>query len=346
MRGMAKLLTLVALGGCLASPARGETLEVNLANMEPGGSVTVTVAHSSEYVVVVTNRIPGKSYSISYLKRVIPIPALPSMPAPPPTLETTACGALSIAVNKLNGTDTEASVPNLIKGVESAKGKVKPGDCRDEIAEADQQLRATRSESDEHFTIGAGEELRVTVERTQNSKILKWEKVFSGGPRGEWLVSYGFTFIPNDDERWFSKTTTEPKQFVITKKADRQNYDFAPSIFFIWLPASMANRNSSYGPTAGLGFDLSNPVVFLGGCYGWNQNIHLVGGVVAHQVQRLSGEFQRGQTIGENLASDKLTEKTYRASYFLGVSFRFGSNPFKSGDAKVKKPEGPKKPPS
>jgi hypothetical protein len=331
---------LVGLSGS-AGLAFAQPLEVNLAKLTAGTPDTVTVSPGRDRVVIVKNRIPGKAYTVTVRERPIPIPALSLTPFKADKDRDTDCDALDGALKKLNGATEEASVPDLVDQVAKMKAKIKPDACSELVADAERQIKATRSELDERFSIVAGIELVVTVERDQNGKSLKWEKVFSGGPRGEWLISYGFTFLPDDDERWFSKATDNPKEFAITEKAERQKFDFAPSVFFTWLPTSQANRNFNYGPTAGLGFDLSTPVVFLGGSVGWNQNIAFVGGLVAHQVERLSGEYNPNQIIGENLSSDKLVERTYAATYFLGLSFRFGSSPFKSTEPKAKKPDTP-----
>ena len=91
------------------------------------------------------------------------------------------------------------------------------------------------------FSIALGEELVVTIERREGNKTTKtWTVVYSTGARGMWNVSYGFIFIPNEDEEFFTEqSVTDPTKFTVKKQRDEEHYDFAPSIFFNW----MANKN-------------------------------------------------------------------------------------------------------
>jgi hypothetical protein len=65
--------------------------------------------------------------------------------------------------------------------------------------------------------------------------------------------------------------------------------DFVPAIFFTWLPRKWENRSWAFSPVGGLGFDVSSPVVFVGGAAMFNQNLSFLAGGVFHQQKRLDG---------------------------------------------------------
>ena len=141
-------------------------------------------------------------------------------------------------------------------------------------------------------SVGPGEELEVRVERTEKEETLVWRKTFSTGPLGTWLTTYGFNFIPSRDKRYFLEPTQEGGSFKITRDTDRRELDFSPSIYFSWMP-SRWRSSTRIGPSAGLGFDLSAPIVFAGLSILYNWNLGLFFGGVIHQQSRLRGDSRR-----------------------------------------------------
>lgn len=195
------------------------------------------------------------------------------------------------------------------------------------------------------YSLRRGETLTVTIERGVGETHRMWTRRYVAPAAQSFLITYGLNFIPKNDHAYYAKTVpsspaaTQP--YVLTEKAAAGGFDYAPSVFFSYPFPISKDQILALGPAAGLGFDLSAPIVFLGLAVIFNQNIHLVSGAVMQQQERLRGEYAVGQPLTEDLANDQLTQKTYQPNWFVGLSFRFSSNPFTSstGPRKVTTPE-------
>jgi hypothetical protein len=194
------------------------------------------------------------------------------------------------------------------------------------------------------FTQQRVEFLVVTIQRPDGDQTRTWSLTLDAGPRGKWEATYGFVFAPDDDEKYFSAATDDGK-FKVTNEQDRGGLAFVPAVFYTWFPASRDNRSLSFGLSAGLGFDTSNPVVLLGGSATFNRNVSLVAGAMVRKVTRLNGQYDPDHLpiVSENLTADQLQTSVFRPTYFVSLSFRFDSAPFAS--SKDPKPE-PTKPSS
>jgi hypothetical protein len=183
-------------------------------------------------------------------------------------------------------------------------------------------------------TLAENEAVAVTVSRGSGNELAIWDVTYSTSAGPAWISGYGFTFIPNRDDTYFSRPTADGKSFTISKNERRDSIDFVPSIIYTYAYAPMG-RHWSAGPTAGLGFDLSSgsPTVFLGASLVCNLNLQIVGGVVMNRQQRLLGQYNVGDSIGSNLTNDQLTSKTYRPNAFFGITLNLASNPFKAAPA-------------
>ena len=158
----------------------------------------------------------------------------------------------------------------------------------------------------------------------------EWKYVYKTPSRGKWVTSYGFSFITNvfdEEKEYFSKANDTA--FVITRKIGNKKLNFAPSVFFTWMPSKCLNENFSFNFTGGLGFDLEAPTVFLGGSVFYNQNLSLVLGLTAHQQHYLNGQYSPNEIINENLSKEQLHEKLYTINPFFSLTFRFKENPEK-----------------
>jgi hypothetical protein len=146
--------------------------------------------------------------------------------------------------------------------------------------------------------------------------------------------------LPNDDTLFFSNPLEgEAGKFRITRKSDNRDYDFAPAIFYAWMPEAWRGNYASFSLAGGLGFDLSDPVVFLGPAVTIRHNLTVVAGVVMHKERRLNGEYNVDDVISESLSEEQLHEDTYNPTWFAGLSFRFDSRP-DSHKPKNPKPAG------
>jgi hypothetical protein len=324
--------------GLNVSPVLAESqISIDLAN-EAAGTATLPIQPGT-YKVTVTNLAPhyfadttlaqGR-YEISIVLETQEVPPLHYPPtAGDGTKGGGPCEAFGKALLKL---EDEAEAADYAQNTISAK-------CR-EGDTALMHLLARRSQSFGSYKVDGGQTLSITISRGAGSTKRTWQRSYSAGAAQGFLTSYGFNFIPSNNREYYTKSgppasgSTAPS-YTITEESNRSSLDFAPSIFFSYPVTRLAPR-LDLGVSAGLGFDLTAPVVFLGLAAILNQNIHLVAGGVVHQETRLRGEYTAGQQVSENLQSDQLTEKTYAPAFFFGLSFRFDSNPFAGASAPSK----------
>ncbi len=176
-----------------------------------------------------------------------------------------------------------------------------------------------------------GEQLEIVITHTNEAGIeSKWTTIYSTKKRGVWQASYGFSFITQafNKEQLFL-TSEVASGYEIKKQNNRKTLDFAPSIFFTWMPSKYNNENLSFGFSGGLGFDFENPTVFLSPTLSYNENIKLHVGIVAHRQNVLYGIYEEGQVVGADFdLASQLHETLYRINPFISLSFRFGQNPF------------------
>jgi hypothetical protein len=330
--------TLIAIlcccgASCLITPQSSaatdrEILVIDLADAarEAKRAVTPGVA----YDIALFNLIPNRAYAVESEISVEPIPPLEISKArdegdicdaPQDTFDTMIAGA-----------ETELAVRNLIA---DARARAARDNCSAEESDTLERYMmslTTRSVAT-NLVLDRGEKMVITVERRgQNgATAARWSISVNTGSRGEWRVSYGFNFLPNQDEEFFSEQDpADPTSFTIVEKRDREDLDFAPSVFFTWFPQARRAKQVLIGPVFGLGFDFEKPIVFAGGGITWNENVMFTLGGVVHSQKRLDGRYAVGQTLTENLAADQLEQETFGGNIYFGVSFRLGSNPFKT----------------
>jgi hypothetical protein len=351
------------LGGLLLShkvgAATSESKEIDLSER-----VVVRSASTKAGTFTITLRsiLPNAKYSIeSEITQAIVLPAPLTIPqttkaAVPGTDRAAAptpnCDAVTkqLYVN-LNGATDESRVAEL---VDAYPGNLREADdCPDETIEklAEKARLETSFTTPASFSVSDGEDLHITVARLQSTGIP--EKKFgtfafiTKHPPGTWIALYGVNYIRAGDERYFADAdaSASPPTYTITPFNDRQESQFSPSIYFMWIKqknyGSVANflswnsRDVFGGVTAGLGFDFDSPTAFLGYGVGWGYNVMLTAGVAMHKEKRLNGKYSAGDVISENLSEDQLTEDTYKPRAFVGIAFRFGSNPFKTEQPKL-----------
>jgi hypothetical protein len=271
--------------------------------------------------------VPLKAYRVQVERELVPIAVLPNVCARDLPAAAPVCAAEQDKVREgLGPLVDEVKVSDTVEELSRVPA---PADCREVLASLVSALTTRRI--DGSYDVNAGELVRVTVERTDD-EAKKWTYVVTTGGRGEWHVSYGFTFVPNEDEEFFSRPQDDA--FVVTQEADRENLDFAPSVMFNWLPAGQRARTWTHGFVGGLGFDLEKPVLFAGWGLTRAENIMLTAGLVIHNQSQLVGRYSEGEVLEEALEGDQLVEDTYGPNVYFGLSFRFGGNPH-AGRAKA-----------
>ena len=194
------------------------------------------------------------------------------------------------------------------------------------VVDAAIQQLTTQAVEGGPYDVQSGELLRVTVTRSDNGDTWIW--VFTTGNCGEWRMTYGFTFVPNEDDRFVTRPQADGK-FKIVGQEDREELDFVPSVLFTWLPGKKRGQDWVPGLTAGLGWDLEKPVVFVGPSWTYNENVNLTFGLAIHQQTRLLGRYSEdgdSSIVGEALDADQLTESIFGPNAYVGVGFRFDSD--------------------
>lgn len=317
------LLCLLTSGAAVGAP---QSLRIDLGAIDPGSERILATA-PGEYTIEIVNRLPSAAYDVQVAVSFIPIEPL-EIPGARGDEESIVCPEVEAATQELLDASSEIEVAEKVRALEDLLVAGCP-DTEPTYRLAMRVIGSTRQGMPYVYQLASGQRLEVTISRRDGSSRKEWTVVFQTAPRGRWFSSYGFVFVPDDDERFFSKAKLGgTNEYVITRKTDNQDYDFAPSLFYSWLPTRAEGRNLSFGAAAGLGFDQSNPVVFAGPMLTYNQNVSLLAGVVMRKQMRLDGAYAAGQEIAENLSEDQLGDETYHPGIFFGLSFRFGANPF------------------
>jgi hypothetical protein len=304
----------------------------------PGGEVTVTIA-SGRIRVVVFHRVPGRKYSVTIVKETITIPPLPVSAAgvpPPENLRADPdCVAIQKGIDEVGTPADEIQVRNaaisLQRLLETVKG------CPGPLRQNAENLRQTYDEGLPlpQYDVALGQQLRVTVARLSDAgaEEKKWTTILVTGPRGEWLTTYGMSFVLIRDELFYTKAGDKQGEFVITKMRPESisRVKYLPSVLFSWMPASRQNKALVVSPTAGFGVSNDSFGVLGGATITYNTNLGFTAGVAVSRQRKLLGSYTENQVVKENLTEEALHHDVLVPAGFLSITFRFGSNPFKSG---------------
>lgn len=260
------------------------------------------------------------------------------------SLTEDACGkAIADRRTTLQSAHDEATVKSLVDGTDAALSQVCDADSRKTAVREAEQL--TTRVLGQRITIGHDEVVTIKVSRvgadgaTVPVHTVRYAALRE--PTGSWTTLFGFNFSRDHDRKYYARTQTDSSGAVtgyqVTRYRDNGGYVLSPSIYFMYVPAKadwFLSKSDKYyhGPMAGLGFDQSNANVFLGYGFGWGSNVVVTVGAMVRKETRLSGKYHEGETVGEPLG-DELLDSKYAPSLYFGVAYRFGSNPFKTGQA-------------
>jgi hypothetical protein len=256
------------------------------------------------------------------------------------------CPNLEEALEGLRKIQDEQGVPGVVDYANAVIDGLTNEACKKGVMTL-KQLIATTQATPKIQPVARGQDLLVTVvrQRTDKEPAKKWTITYHGRSRGEWLTTYGFSFLT--DWPWGSlsqsftaEETATQGQYVIEQDVTQEHLRFVPTVFFTWVPSpSNISRNASLAFSGGLGFDFSNPVVTVGLAWVWNRNLTLHAGAAATRVDRLLGRYAVGDIVSTNLTPSQLTTSAYRVNPMVSLSFNFSSNPFTSGTAAQSKAE-------
>lgn len=178
------------------------------------------------------------------------------------------------------------------------------------------------------YILQPGDTLKVTLTESDGAgDPTEWTVSLTVERPWAWTASYGFMFLPNEDERFFQAPNPDGEGFLLREKDDNLDFDFAAAVMYTCHKRKPDTWWKSFGFTGGLGFDLSDPIVFAGVTWPAATNIGIHAGVVMHKQQRLRGEYDRDSVTTDQLSEDQLHEGTYEPNWYVGLSFRFDKAP-------------------
>jgi hypothetical protein len=321
-----------------ASPAAAQPFGLSLAQTNPGTTTSVT-ADPGTYTVMFENLLPTRSYTISVSHHAVDIPPLPVTAIPwikgtasPPELAIPEeCIRLQAAAAALARNLEEPKVPDLADALRAALD----AGCSDTSVVDTARALLDRTAQSALVTVLPGEVATITIQRQEidkDHKAAQWTLTISTGGKGEWLISYGFTFGRSYDDHFFSQAAGN-NTFKVTEETDVWRATFIPSIYFSWQSRSADRGTWGFSPTVGIGATKDAPAFMVGVSALYNRNLGFVAGLAMTQQQKLNGQYHADQIINENLTEDQLHQKVWRPSFVVGATLRFASNPFSSGNA-------------
>lgn len=315
-------------------------------SQNPGMEQVRSVNPDETLKLKIINKIPGKSYSVSVIKENIPISEI-ELSNQLEGIATSGggvarCAQFISSVMEIYEIENESDVPSKIQSIESEIIRFQElfqtgvdqdpntGCDRIQIAKAQEIIRKTQQIL-EPYSLKAGQKLTVIVSTKDDSIEKKWISVFTTGQKGEFQVSYGFSFITqmiSQENIFFTQQSGDT--YNITREVNRRSLTFAPSIFFTWAGKKSIENDFNLSISGGIGFDLESPTVFLGPTISYNQNIKFHFGLAANKQYSLYGKYSEGQQLDEQLNVDQLHEKIYKLNPYFSLSIRLKDNPFQS----------------
>lgn len=314
-----------------------DTLFLNLAEIDPGANKTVQGNRSYSYIIV-ENSLTHGNYSLEILNEGELLPVLEFKPGNLPDVKSRSdCDGLISTVQELeryqeNENQDPGAERRLNTLVQNVSRELSKGECtKEEVKDvARQWMESTKRKYDEKIKVRSGEKVTILISRD----TLKWTFVFLGNQRGKWLTTYGFGFTPKSWEKdtYYSKQELDTSLYRILKynKPNCLDLNYIPAIFFSYFPSQKFSKGWNNSLTAGLGFDLSAPTVFIGYSGTFWHNLGLSCGLAFQQQYSLKPQYSENGLISEYLELDQLHDKVYRPTMFLSITFRFGENPFPS----------------
>ncbi len=290
------------------------------------------VTPGTEFYLRWLNMIPdGNRYSIRENRIIQPAPALPkpaAVSAPIPTkfrAPDKVCPDLSDVFHQAQQTlatvSSETQVRDLYatasKQIDAAATCLSPSELATYRQQLDNLFAATRYQIGPR-SLGPSENLTITLSRPDAGKEKNWEFIFKTPADGVWLASYALAILPNRDQEYYARDNGDGS-FTVTRKGGDNGVKIVPAVFYSWYNP----KQSGIGFSAGLGFDLANPILLLGANWNYHQNLSINVGVAVAKQKRLAGAYQDGEVLSASVTEDALVKEVYKPNLFLAVGFRF-----------------------
>lgn len=337
MKIISYIFTLMLLFGAVdslvAQSGYNHILILDLAEIDPGGEKSIQ-GNSTYDAILIKNSIIGKAYNLIVSREMQVFPSLPfknsGLQAMAPdsancTLLRTKYDDLVQLFDRDNNKSAKVNEKKVSETILLLEAELLNSTCKNSQLKDSANALISRCQKliPEKIKVASGETVTITI--TREDKVWTWE--LKGDKIGEWLMSYGFGFCSSAlaGKTYHLQQMDDTTTFKVTKDARPGALDLAyiPAIFYSFLPASKYNNSYNWSITAGLGFDLSAPVVFFGGGFMFRQNIGINMGIAFQQQSKLYPQYYEGQILTSSIQDSQLHDKVYRPNLFISINFRF-----------------------
>jgi len=327
-----------------SSIVQAQTLEIDLGALEPGDPKVISENRNVKYnAVLLKNKLPRTQYSVWIEREMMLIEPLEvDWPKYSRTDNLDKCESLvsyldSLKEIKFSENEVSKIIESLENEIEKCKQSIDDFKDRSEygqlISDAEKYLESFQIEIPIELEVNTGEIVRVYVKRDD----LLWTIILKGEQPGKWVTTYGFGFTSQrlESDTYFTKQDSDLTIYQISKAKTPSNLDLncVPAVFFSYFPSQRFGKWLNHSLSAGLGFDLSAPVVFFGYNMMYHHNIGITAGVSFQQQLKLKDQYSLDDTITITLDKDQLHDKVYRPNIFISINFRFGENPFRNAQS-------------
>lgn len=298
-----------------------QEIPFDLALHAPGSVDTDSIDAGKLFVIVVKNRIPTSHYTLSVIRELAPIPEL----SPFGTTLAPGTNPCNPIVQTLQ---TEINAATSEDAVAAAFAKADLADTNDACTTQFAAVARRTTARFGPYQLEAGESLTFKISRTVPDEKTWTLKLVTPGP-GEWRMMYGFNFVPNNDQTYFLRENADHEgEFDIIRERSQNDMQLVPTIFASWLSRRKQIRGWGWGLSGGMGFESSDPIVFGAVTFLYHENISINIGPVMAKQRRLNPRLDPAVRVQEPLSDEDVHTSGYRPNWFIGIGYRFSSNPF------------------
>jgi hypothetical protein len=301
-------------------------LSIDLAEQRPGLDIArpVSIDEPTSISLILVNAVPSARYTVTISVDETSVGAVSL--TKPPALALPSGAAVHMLYGtllaQLDSAHDESSVGEVTRQTRRDVGRVYESGGEFMLDSLDART-VHRLES--IATLHPGERLQVTVARwtDEGKESARWLTTFSTAPAGEWQIGLGFALpyaLGNLEHYSVRRDGDGVCRVRATASDDR--ISLVPALYFDWIARDDRFDAWTLSVSGGVGFDMQNPVLLLGGALSFHQNITLMVGAAAHRVPWLDPEYAVGDVVDERLASEDLLTLRYAIDPFVGVGFR------------------------
>ena len=177
--------------------------------------------------------------------------------------------------------------------------------------------------------ISSDHDITVEVMKSEGDTNATWAQfIYRGdGEDSRWLTHYGFTFLYNRGEKYYSEFhqagDEEGSGSYYTVEAQNNKSDILYSPTILWTYPWRQNKSFDHGLTAGLGANENSLLVLIGYSLIVGKNVIITASVAAQEFPTLNGSYKEHQRLDSSVDSSALEEKEFDGSVGISVGFRF-----------------------